>query len=906
MESTTQSSSATSPPPKSKPRKFFCNYEGCGKAFTRAEHLQRHELNHRPSPNTCKRCRAHFARPDLLDRHMERHAQKDKLAGGEGLGVLVTRKRCWRDDNGNITDKRPATSLASLPKPTTSPKSQTGKGREESGSGSDETGNMSGGDGCTSTTVPVSPPYSTASSARRQRNDGGHGHNRSPPAATTTANAVRAFDQLQSQQLELAEPGMFENETFRLPPPPPPQTYQLDPLLSDHPPSAAEVLLADYQVEYDEVFSADPASSFTMPFTTLGNYTWLFDELDSPTGTRGQSGYHDFQGLGELDKISPVEDHSLYFPSDAQPISHDIPSRDSHTATMTNITRHSPSSEPVRTLFTPHTQYSIPATSSPTSNCNNFHSYASTSASASESPSPTLSFQPLPKIDEVARSEVLSLIIQATTNASGEPQFSWNDPLLSLSALQNYLDLFFSRFNPSYPLLHRPSFEPSNVNKLLLVSVLMLGATYGEKDAHHMAVRVHDVLRGVLVSSDYFHATPELWVLQTVLLIEVFGKSRACMKQHDMAHLFHGLLINLIRRSDCQTSTPLHISLESKDLDQEWREWIIAEEKKRLALLAFLWDVQHAVLFSQSLCMSAFELRLPLPYDSPTWEANSAEAWYKARKAERPPPPFLMVIKLYLNPGKTTPALNSFSRLLILHGLMSVMWDMKRRDQTSLDSSLSTTSWQSRIATAYDAWKLDFDSHPSPSMSSSGGINTETATSTLTLYHAAHLILHTDILSLQIYAGARSILGKPVLRTDYDSSCAVVKAWSMTHAARKSVYHAAAMIRNSLQPGTADDGRSHYPWCLYLATLVCWAGCGGVKEEIVWDAKGEMRGFVEGIFERGRDRKALASGGGNPAGMIAVVAKYLGGIRWALVQEGTKVLRGLIAGRLLKEDEAFM
>jgi len=111
---------------------------------------------------------------------------------------------------------------------------------------------------------------------------------------------------------------------------------------------------------------------------------------------------------------------------------------------------------------------------------------------------------------------------------------------------------------------------------------------------------------------------------------------------------FFFLKKQLIRRSDCQTSTPLHISLERKDLDQEWCEWIIAEEKKRLALLAFLWDVKHTVLFSQSLCMSAFELRLPLPYDSPTWEANSAEAWYKARKAKPPAPPFLMVKKAVL------------------------------------------------------------------------------------------------------------------------------------------------------------------------------------------------------------------------------------------------------------------
>jgi len=66
MESTPQSSPGASPSAKPKLRKFLCTSEGCGKAFTRAEHLQRHELNHRPSLNTCERCRAHFNRPDLL------------------------------------------------------------------------------------------------------------------------------------------------------------------------------------------------------------------------------------------------------------------------------------------------------------------------------------------------------------------------------------------------------------------------------------------------------------------------------------------------------------------------------------------------------------------------------------------------------------------------------------------------------------------------------------------------------------------------------------------------------------------------------------------------------------------------------------------------------------------------
>jgi len=49
---------------------------------------------------------AHFRRRDLLDRHMARHKEKDDEAGGEGLGILATRKRLWRDADGNIVNAR--------------------------------------------------------------------------------------------------------------------------------------------------------------------------------------------------------------------------------------------------------------------------------------------------------------------------------------------------------------------------------------------------------------------------------------------------------------------------------------------------------------------------------------------------------------------------------------------------------------------------------------------------------------------------------------------------------------------------------------------------------------------------------------------------------------------------------
>lgn len=63
-------SSAASPtsaaPPAALKKKFPCAFPGCGKSFSRSEHLHRHALNHQDGNNTCQRCSAHFRRRDLL------------------------------------------------------------------------------------------------------------------------------------------------------------------------------------------------------------------------------------------------------------------------------------------------------------------------------------------------------------------------------------------------------------------------------------------------------------------------------------------------------------------------------------------------------------------------------------------------------------------------------------------------------------------------------------------------------------------------------------------------------------------------------------------------------------------------------------------------------------------------
>ncbi len=92
-----------------KVKKHTCSRRGCGKSFTRSDHLRRHTLNHSMGNSTCERCRLHFKRPDLLERHLARHRQKDDVAGGPGLGLVESRKKLWLDVDGQIVSKRPST-----------------------------------------------------------------------------------------------------------------------------------------------------------------------------------------------------------------------------------------------------------------------------------------------------------------------------------------------------------------------------------------------------------------------------------------------------------------------------------------------------------------------------------------------------------------------------------------------------------------------------------------------------------------------------------------------------------------------------------------------------------------------------------------------------------------------------
>lgn len=226
---------------------------------------------------------------------------------------------------------------------------------------------------------------------------------------------------------------------------------------------------------------------------------------------------------------------------------------------------------------------------------------------------------------------------------------------------------------------------------------------------------------------------------------------------------------------------------------------------------------------------------------------------------------------------------------------------------------------------------------------------TRFSTATIAIYHAAHITLNVEILDLQIYAGARHIIGRSVTRADYDRSSRIIKEWaqpkSISTPATKAAWHAAHLLRDGIMNLENWDVNNafHYPWCLYLSTLTCWAfhfangrekspstspNCGNrnaigigigalvtsrdshphsdADDGIVWHAKAEMNALVSSMTSAVPENLWRVLGKYSTSGLTAVVAKHLSNIRWAVVHEAMKVLRGLVPERSINEYDAFL
>ena len=277
-------------------------------------------------------------------------------------------------------------------------------------------------------------------------------------------------------------------------------------------------------------------------------------------------------------------------------------------------------------------------------------------------------------------------------------------PLFSPSALTCYIYLYFKRVHINWPVIHKPSFNASQADPMLLSAMIVNGMHYADSPSHELAVRIGQKLWGAYVSLDEFRPSrATLPMLQALLLTELFGKFMSNRPSFEMSHLFQSWIVTLARRN--AVFSPLPVVLPGPEgSEQHWRAWAREEEKKRIAFFAFMLDATQAVCFRHISSLSHFQMHLTLPCHADEWNKTTPEEWFEYRQstAWKPPMPFIQAVKASLSPQGVPPSVDTFSKSILLHGLMNIAFDLQWKQVNILSSEAESgvPQWRERLSSA--------------------------------------------------------------------------------------------------------------------------------------------------------------------------------------------------------------
>ena len=582
----------------------------------------------------------------------------------------------------------------------------------------------------------------------------------------------------------------------------------------------------------------------------------------------------------------------------------------------------------------------------------------------------------LPQIDlsEEKRKDLLELIDsrftdQAPVNKQKDAAFLDGDRdldahVLSLRSMQTYIGSYWYHFHPQMPILHRPTFSADKTQDLLLLAVIAIGASCLDKihgpNVTQAGAELSNFLawhlRGEIFKHVDFLPPAKLWVFQTLLLLEIYEKMYSTRVLHERAHIHHGTTLTLMRRgSSLIGRSALDSPPTAKDdglgnsvdgshastthtPEQWWNHWITNEATRRVAFAAFIIDSIHATMFGHSATMVAHEMKLQLPCDETLWSATSSaevgriELSLQANGIK--PMTFFDGLKNTLK-GKPVRT-NSFGRTAIMAGLLSVSWHMNQRDVQvhhlgALKALGGKDIWRGPLTKAFDSWKHDFDQNigkdtipPSMSHASCKPDEENIFESRTVLHHLAHMAMHVDVVSCQIFAKAERLLGRTTLSSDYQIAQKRIKeSWAPRPSARHATFYALKFLAQVLIPealsssncaarggvesvstySARDDFLLNRPWVLYFASLIVWsygyALDGPIRSPPKLDTP-EKQSYDMKIFlmrvggiqapselEHMGDRNACL-------GMLYILQSMFEKCRWELLHEAARLLRNCI------------
>ncbi|KAL4999271.1 C2H2 type zinc finger domain protein [Aspergillus recurvatus] len=266
--------------------------------------------------------------------------------------------------------------------------------------------------------------------------------------------------------------------------------------------------------------------------------------------------------------------------------------------------------------------------------------------------------------------------------------------------LDECLHMFFVRFIPTFPILHRATFIFRDCTHPLLLNAMALGSLYlGPKDSvakgealwrlAHTAVSTS--WQSLITHRGPYDACNGVQLLLTALLGQIYGalsKSRAI---RTTSQVFRPLGFFWARHCGMLDSEPFSIedvpfpNTPSSEKEHKWRTWAAREIQQRALLAYYILDGLVAQISGDGASTRHVANPLTLPSSEAAFDANTADEWLthmRSQKAEQPS--FRLIFRSLFPPTSSFRALDyqlsAFSLRVILEGLQSLVSDSDESD----------------------------------------------------------------------------------------------------------------------------------------------------------------------------------------------------------------------------------
>jgi hypothetical protein len=264
--------------------------------------------------------------------------------------------------------------------------------------------------------------------------------------------------------------------------------------------------------------------------------------------------------------------------------------------------------------------------------------------------------------------------------------------------LDTCMHVFFERFIPSFPVLHKATFSVRESSHPLLLNIIALGSLFvGAKDAlakgealwrlaHTAAATSWQALMATKGPRDSCNGIQ-------LVLTALLGQTYAILSKNESlrmtSQVFHGLGFYWARQCGMYDIEEFTLSdLPASDAtegqkNEAWKSWAAREIQRRAILGHYILDGQISQFSGHSTCARHVINPLLTPASGAAFAATTANGWImEMQKYAVPQPCFREVfVSLFSSVSPTVEqSLSNFSLRVVLEGLQSLASDIQQVD----------------------------------------------------------------------------------------------------------------------------------------------------------------------------------------------------------------------------------